>query len=278
MADGRAVAQQSTSASQWISRHRQAIVVCAAAVVACGAGFYFLQANSTTGKSTDKAKDGSESTTTGEKKQKKRKHKSKKAKSSPAHSGSEEHDETGQHSSRAHRLKRPADVLAQDPLYMKLADIEVLDEEQRTSYAVQLKGRGNKLYSNKQYDQAVKLYSKALEFEQQAVFYSNRAACYTNLGQHEKVIEDCTAALNLDPSYIKALNRRAHARETIGGQDNLYAALCDFTAAAIIDNFATESTQASVERVMKRLATEQAKDILEVRLVNECDSNCMLTL
>ena len=38
----------------------------------------------------------------------------------------------------------------------------------------------------------------------------------------------------------------------------------DFTAAAIIDNFATESTQVAVERVMKRLATEKATEILKV--------------
>jgi import receptor subunit TOM70 len=47
----------------------------------------------------------------------------------------------------------------------------------RSKAALTLKARGNKLYSSKQYDQAVKLYSKAIECEEQAVFYSNRAAC-----------------------------------------------------------------------------------------------------
>lgn len=96
----------------------------------------------------------------------------------------------------------------------------------RAKAALALKARGNKLYSSKQYEQAVKLYSKAIECEEQAVFYSNRAACYTNLNQLDKVVDDCSDALRLDPSYIKALNRRATAREQIGGVENLYQALC----------------------------------------------------
>jgi import receptor subunit TOM70 len=39
----------------------------------------------------------------------------------------------------------------------------------------------------------------------------------------------------------------------------------DFTAAAIIDNFASEATTASVERVMKQLATEKASAIMATR-------------
>lgn len=97
------------------------------------------------------------------------------------------------------------------------------------------------------------------------------------------MVDDCTQALRLDPNYIKALNRRGTAREQIGGLDNLYLAVCgkylglkawsksdlfelyiDFTAAAIIDNFATDSTQTSIERVMKRLAQEKATEIMKV--------------
>lgn len=39
----------------------------------------------------------------------------------------------------------------------------------------------------------------------------------------------------------------------------------DFTAAAIIDNFQTESTQVSVEKVMKKLATEKAQVAMATR-------------
>lgn len=49
-------------------------------------------------------------------------------------------------------------------------------------------------------------------------------------------------------------------------------AFADFTAAAIIDNFATESTQLSVERVMKRLAQEKTAELMKVRWRERCSS------
>lgn len=46
------------------------------------------------------------------------------------------------------------------------------------------------------------------------------------MNQLSNVVDDCTDALRLDPSYIKALNRRATAREQMGGIDSLYLSLC----------------------------------------------------
>jgi hypothetical protein len=60
------------------------------------------------------------------------------------------------------------------------------------------------------------------------------AAGFTNLNQLDKVVEDCTNALRLDPSYIKALNRRATAREQIGGVENLYLALCGTSSLSLL--------------------------------------------
>lgn len=67
--------------------------------------------------------------------------------------------------------------------------------------------------------------------------YENRAdsppvpsAGHTNLNQLDKVVEDCSNALRLDPQYIKALNRRATAREQLGDAENLYLSLCGASA------------------------------------------------
>jgi import receptor subunit TOM70 len=60
-------------------------------------------------------------------------------------------------------------------------------------------------------------------FKPDPIFYSNRAACYANLGKSDDVIADCNEALKLDPTYIKALNRRAQALEKKGNlSDSLY--------------------------------------------------------
>ena len=72
----------------------------------------------------------------------------------------------------------------------------------------------------------------------------------------DKVIEDTTAAINLDNEYVKALNRRANAYEQV---DRNSEALLDYTASCIIDGFRNEASAQSVERLLKKVA--------EVRLI-----------
>lgn len=75
----------------------------------------------------------------------------------------------------------------------------------------------------------------------------------------EKVIEDTTAAINLDNEYVKALNRRANAYEQV---DRNSEALLDYTASCIIDGFRNENSAQSVERLLKKVAESKGKAIL----------------
>ncbi|GAA5839632.1 hypothetical protein JCM11251_003563 [Rhodosporidiobolus azoricus] len=241
-----APATQSTSsaAAAFIQRNRTALIAAAAvATIAVGGAIYYNSAAPTPSTSGHAKKD---------KKDRKRKQQGKAAAPEDKKDVASEKKEAVQRGD-------------EDPLSLSLPSIAALPASERSELALKLKARGNKLYSAKQYAEAVEYYTKAIACEEQAVFYSNRAACYTNLNDLEKVVEDCTSALRLDSSYIKALNRRATAREQLGGVDNLYGALCDFTAAAIIDNFATQGTTDSVERVMKSLASLKASQILSTR-------------
>ncbi|ORY62858.1 mitochondrial outer membrane translocase receptor TOM70 [Leucosporidium creatinivorum] len=236
-----------SSISTFITSHRRALLL-TAAVAASAAGAYYLTTSSSSSPSSSSG--GAD----GEKKKKK---KSKKSKTGAKGEGAGQTSESEKSAAGEKDVEPDAEP--------SQADLEIMDRAERSKLALALKARGNKLYSSKKFPEAVIQYTKAIECEEQAVFYSNRAACYTNLGKHDKVVEDCTSALRLDPSYIKALNRRGTARENIGGIESLYLALCDFTAAAIIDNFQTESTQVSVEKVMKKLATEKAAELLKTR-------------
>jgi import receptor subunit TOM70 len=140
------------------------------------------------------------------------------------------------------------------------ATIGQLSEQQRKDYAAKLKAAGNKAYGSKDYNHAINLYGQAILCKADAVFYSNRAACWNAMSNWSKVIEDTTAAINIDPEYVKALNRRANAYE----QEGQYSeALLDYTASCIIDQFRNESSAQAVERLLKKVAETKAKTILE---------------
>lgn len=139
------------------------------------------------------------------------------------------------------------------------SDADIVPKE-RKDYAAKLKAAGNKAYGSKAYNDAIELYTKALMCRQDPVFYSNRAACWNAMGDWEKVIEDTTAAINLDNEYVKALNRRANAYEQV---ERYSEALLDYTASCIIDGFRNEQNAQSVERLLKKVAEAKGKAILE---------------
>ena len=72
-------------------------------------------------------------------------------------------------------------------------------------------------------------YSLALETAppdspQRSVYFANRAVCHLKLEDHPGAVRDCTAALDVDPGYVKALMRRSAAYEAM---DDLERALAD---------------------------------------------------
>ena len=99
---------------------------------------------------------------------------------------------------------------------------EVVDE------CMQNKARGNEAFGTGEYGQAILLYTLALDKAQELpddapstvfprdVIYSNRAACFLKLGQHEKAEEDARKALELNPDNVKANFRQGLALHAMG--------------------------------------------------------------
>ena len=69
---------------------------------------------------------------------------------------------------------------------------------------------GNLLFKASKFIEACAAYNEGLEQDAyNSVLLCNRAACRSKLGQFEKAIEYCNAALTVQPSYNKARLRRA---------------------------------------------------------------------
>ncbi|TKY56248.1 TPR repeat-containing thioredoxin TTL1 [Spatholobus suberectus] len=69
---------------------------------------------------------------------------------------------------------------------------------------------GNLLFKASKFTEACAVYNEGLEHDpHNSVLLCNRAACRSKLGQYEKAIEDCNAALMVQPCYSKARLRRA---------------------------------------------------------------------
>eukprot|EP01095_Lingulamoeba_sp_RSL-Kostka_P011874 TRINITY_DN4621_c0_g1_i1.p1 TRINITY_DN4621_c0_g1~~TRINITY_DN4621_c0_g1_i1.p1 ORF type:complete len:395 (+),score=169.46 TRINITY_DN4621_c0_g1_i1:160-1344(+) len=90
-------------------------------------------------------------------------------------------------------------------LRSKLKDIE---KQKREKTAEQKKAEGNVKLQNHQFNEAIDLYSQAIELNpNNAIYYSNRAAAYSHLKQYKKALEDCKKSIKIDPQYSKAWSR-----------------------------------------------------------------------
>ncbi|KAH7412355.1 hypothetical protein DE146DRAFT_772598 [Phaeosphaeria sp. MPI-PUGE-AT-0046c] len=233
--------------SNWASENKGVVYTIAGVTLVVGAGgaiYYF---------SSDSRQDGGASAGNKRKKQRDRKRAKERAEKPAA----------GADEASAPKTE-PKKASVADTTENSLPDVDensvtALSDEERKDYAAKLKAAGNKAYGSKDYNRAIDLYGKAILCKQDPVFYSNRAACYNAMSEWDKVIEDTTAAINLDNEYVKALNRRANAYEQVERNSE---ALLDYTASCIIDGFRNESSAQSVERLLKKVAETKGKAIL----------------
>lgn len=70
------------------------------------------------------------------------------------------------------------------------------------------KNQGNDYMKQDKYKEAYDCYTQAINLDDNtAIYYSNRAAASSKLGDHQAALNDCQEAVEIDPTYSKAYGR-----------------------------------------------------------------------
>ncbi|KAG2236020.1 hypothetical protein BDF21DRAFT_417920 [Thamnidium elegans] len=106
--------------------------------------------------------------------------------------------------------------------------------KQLIQQASEYKTKGNTFFGQSEYTKAITEYENALMtcpeslVKERAVYFGNIAACHLKQDEYKDARDMCTQALKLDPTYVKALLRRAQANEKINSSSSMQAALDDY--------------------------------------------------
>lgn len=81
----------------------------------------------------------------------------------------------------------------------------------------EIKELGNVQFKNKEYNQAISLYTDAIKIDsEQEILYANRAMCYKAQNNYRSAIIDIDKSLTLNPKNIKNIKRKSELNLIIG--------------------------------------------------------------
>lgn len=140
----------------------------------------------------------------------------------------------------------------------KKDETEPMEVDEETDPAVLAKMKGNKLYSEKKFDEALQAYDEAISSDGTVMtFYINKAAVYLTTKQYEKSIEMCQEGLEVGKANLAPFEERAKAHARMG---KAYQAQKKYAEAIeCYKNAQLESFDKVVQRTLKNLELEKKK-------------------
>uniref|UniRef100_G3PTM0 Small glutamine rich tetratricopeptide repeat co-chaperone beta n=1 Tax=Gasterosteus aculeatus aculeatus TaxID=481459 RepID=G3PTM0_GASAC len=140
--------------------------------------------------------------------------------------------------------------------------------------AEQLKNEGNNHMKEENYRCAVECYTKAIDMDlRNAVYYCNRAAAHSKLGNYTEATGDCERAIGIDPTYSKAYGRMGLA---LTATNKYPDAIAYFKKALVLDpeNDTYKSNLKIAEQKQKE-ATSPAASVMQNQQVQQLMSGMM---
>ena len=111
--------------------------------------------------------------------------------------------------------------------------VNSMSRVERDVYATQEKNKGNECFKVGETEESILYYTRSMAFcDTSAIVYANRALSRLKLKQFQSAEEDCTRAVELDPSYVKGWIRRGITRHRRGKYKE---AIKDFEKAVSLD-------------------------------------------
>ncbi|CAD6215552.1 GSCOCG00000362001-RA-CDS [Cotesia congregata] len=111
-----------------------------------------------------------------------------------------------------HDNEKMAQKFSQDEIVNNLTlsgtELNIMAERERE--------KGNEAFRAGDYHEALTFYNSSLSIDSSINGYNNRAITYIKLKRFKEAVDDCNMVLEIEPTNIKALLRRAFATENIG--------------------------------------------------------------
>lgn len=131
------------------------------------------------------------------------------------------------------------------------------ESKKRKQSAVAAKERGNALYKEKKFSEAIAAYDEAFSIDQNMMFMNNKAAVMIEMGQCKEAIDTCTEALEVGKINRASFEDRAKVYQRIAAaylkMENIPLALESYSKAQM------EQFDKAIERKVKNLELEQRK-------------------